>query len=121
MQARWLISVALGLAAAGPLRDAAGGGPSVPEGFEVTTVVGGFEAPVGIAFAGDGRMFVAEQRGIVWVVQGGSVLPDPFIDLVQEVNGQWDRGLLGVALDPAFLSNRRVYLLYTADPVPGEP
>ncbi len=118
MQGRRIIGAALA-AVSGPV--AAGGGPQVPPGFEVSTVAGGFQAPVGIAFAGDGRMFVAEQRGIVWVVQGGQTLAQPFIDLVAEVNGEWDRGLLGIALDPGFLENRRVYLLYTADLVYGEP
>jgi glucose/arabinose dehydrogenase len=114
----WTLS---GLAAvlAGPAAPA--GLPGLDPGFTVATVAGGFEAPVGIAIAGDGRIFVAEQRGIVWVVQDGQTLEQPFIDIVAEVNGEWDRGLLGIALDPGFLQNRRVYLLYTVDPVFGEP
>ena len=48
-------------------------------------------------------------------------LPQPFIDLSAEVNGPWDRGLLGIALDPDFVQNRLVYLLYTVDPVFGAP
>jgi glucose/arabinose dehydrogenase len=42
----------------------------------------------------------------------------PVIDLRNEVLDDLnsDRGLLGVAVDPAFASNRYVYLLYTVDP-----
>ena len=69
----------------------------VPEGFEVVPVVSGLEGPVGVAFAGDGRLFIAEQRGVVRVFAEGKLLPDPFIDLRDEVNGQRDRGLLGIA------------------------
>jgi hypothetical protein len=114
-----LEAIGIGLAAA--LCTVAAGGARLPPGFSSTTVASGFERPVGIAFTGDGRMFVAEQGGMIWVVQEGETLPEPFIDLHEEVNGPWDRGMLGIALDPDFLSNRHVYLLYTADPVPGEP
>ena len=57
----------------------------------------------------------------MWVVEDGAMLPDPFIDLRDEINGQWDRGLIGFALDPDFLVNRHAYLLYTVDPVYGPP
>ena len=92
----------------------------VPPGFDVTTVASGFTQPVAITLADDGRLFVAEKRGMVWVVDGDGP-PTLFIDLTAEVNGQFQRGLLGLALDPDFLNNRHVYLLYTVDPVFGEP
>ena len=95
-------------------------GQSVPAGFSVETVASGFNNPVRIALTGDGRLFVSEQRGEVWVVDGDGP-PIQFIDLSDEINGQWDRGLLGLALDPDFLNNRHVYLLYTVDPVFGAP
>lgn len=80
--------------------------------------------PVAMAFAPDGRLFIAERAGIVKVVQNGSVI-STFINLTDEVNydpgSDNDRGLLGLALDPNFLSNRRVYLSYSVDPVSGPP
>lgn len=100
---------------------ALGGVPDLPDGFEPSVSASGFDHPVDLAFAADGRMFVSEQRGVVWVVQDGTTLATPFIDLSAEVNGQWDRGLLGIALDPDFLANRHVYLLYTVDPEFGKP
>lgn len=96
-------------------------GAQVPAGFEVTTVASGFTRPDDIEFANDGRIFVAEQRGMVWVVEDGQTLPQPFIDLRAEINSGSDRGLLGLALDPDFLSSRQVYLLYTVDPIFGKP
>lgn len=94
---------------------------NLPPGFNASTTASGFDRPVGIAFASDGRMFVAEQCGRVWVVEDGITLPEPLIDLSEEVNGRLDRGLLGIALDPDFLVNRYIYLLYTVDSVFGEP
>jgi glucose/arabinose dehydrogenase len=100
---------------------AVAGGQSLPGGFDLEVVASGFDRPVDLEFAADGRMFVAEQRGIVWVVEDGVTLAQPFVDLRDEVNGVWDRGLLGLALDPDFLANRNVYLLYTVDPIFGKP
>ncbi len=114
--ARYGAAAALAAALAGDAR-----GQVMPGGFSIDTVASGFTLPVGIAFTADGsRMFVAEQEGLVWVVEDGVTLPQPFIDLREETNGEWDRGLLGIALHPGFLANREVFLLYTVDPVPGE-
>lgn len=69
--------------------------------------------PVGLAWAPDGAMFVWQENGVVRVVKDGKLLPEPFIDLRPKVNTVNDRGLLGLALDPDFVSNGYVYLLYT--------
>ena len=74
-----------------------------------------FDLPVAVAFAPGGRMFVVEKRGVVWVVEDGAVRDEPFIDLRDEVLDHHDRGLLGLAVDPDFATNRRVYLAYTVD------
>jgi glucose/arabinose dehydrogenase len=92
-----------------------------PPGFDFVIAAQGLTRPVGMAFAPDGRLFIAEQRGIVRVWQNGILLPEPFIDLQDEIQNGQDRGLLGIALDPNFLGNRQVYLLYTIDPVFGQP
>jgi glucose/arabinose dehydrogenase len=110
------VSAAILAAAAAPP-----GAAELPEGFTSEIAAAGFSLPVGITFAPDGRMFVVQRDGAVLVVQDGELLSDLFIDLRDEVNAQSQRGMLGIALDPAFLVNRHVYLLYTVDPVAGEP
>ena len=92
-----------------------------PPGFCVTTYAGGFTSPVAVAFTGDGRMLVAERRGLVWVVEGGNRKPDPFIDLQAEINNAGDRGLLGIEVDRNFSTNGHVYFLHVVDPMPGSP
>ena len=118
---RWLVSLSVGAFAA-MLAPQAAAQPTVPPEFQAMPMAapGALNEPVAMAFAPDGRMFVAERAGVVKVLQGGVVV-STFIDLVQEVNSAFERGLLGIALDPDFLNNRRVYLLYVVDPVPGEP
>ncbi|HMN95762.1 MAG TPA: PQQ-dependent sugar dehydrogenase [Phycisphaerales bacterium] len=94
----------------------------LPAGFKSDIVAAGLDRPVAIAFTPDGRLFVAEQRGMVWVREPGSTAPPTlFIDLREEVGDVWDRGLLGLALDPSFAENHRVYLLFTVDPIYGRP
>ena len=74
-------------------------------------------AATAMAFAPDGRLFVCLQSGQVRVInKDGVLLANPFVTLSVDSNGE--RGLLGVAFDPNFASNRYVYLYYT---VPGSP
>ncbi len=75
---------------------------------------------VGMAFAPDGRMFVWEKNGVVRVVKNGQLLPTPFIDLSAKVNTFDDRGFWGLAFDPQFASNGRIYMTYTFENA-GDP
>jgi glucose/arabinose dehydrogenase len=77
-------------------------------------VVIGLDEPTAIAFTPDGRMLVAERDGTVWVVQpgAGSVDPVPLIQL-PDVPTDNERGLLGLAVDPAFALNGHFYVFYT--------
>jgi glucose/arabinose dehydrogenase len=93
----------------------------LPPGFTRFIAAEGLDRPTSIAFASDGRMFVAEQRGVIRVFIDGTPQPQPFLDLSDEVGSSGFRGLLGIALDPQFEANWRVYLAYTVDQVFGPP
>ncbi len=90
-------------------------------GFQETTAFSGVEAPTAVRFAPDGRIFVAEKPGAIKVFDGlGDTTPTVFVNLRPEVNDNWDRGLLGLALDPDFPAKPFVYALYTYDaPIGG--
>ena len=89
---------------------------TLPTGFEERTVVSGLTAPTAVAWAPDGRMFVAEKGGKVRVVTAaGALVSAPLIDISGHVNTAGDRGLLGIAVDSSFASNKYLYLLYTYD------
>ncbi|MBE9068270.1 DUF4347 domain-containing protein [Leptolyngbya cf. ectocarpi LEGE 11479] len=82
-----------------------------------TTAVTGFVQPTTLDWTPDGRyMLVAEKGGLVKVVDNGVLRSTPLINISDQVNGTRDRGLLGLAIHPEFLSNPYVYLLYTYDP-----
>jgi glucose/arabinose dehydrogenase/PKD repeat protein len=97
---------------------AALGAPVLPTGFTAQDIApsGVWESITGLAFAPDGRILVIEKRGVVHIVEHGLKRPEPFLDLETETLNNGDRGLLGIALDPRFSENHRVYLLYTVDP-----
>lgn len=90
----------------------------VLHGFVDEEVVGGLTLPVAFTPLPDGRILVAEKAGVVRVVRGGRLLPDALLDLRDRVNDYWDRGLLGVAIDPAFTENGYVYLFYVYEDDP---
>ena len=92
-----------------------------PTGFSEQTVFSGLSNPTAIRFASDGRVFVAEKSGLVKVFDSLSdPQPDIFADLRTQVHNFWDRGLLGLALDPNFPASPYVYVLYTRDaPIGG--
>lgn len=85
-------------------------------GFRFERVASKLEQSVGLAFAPDGRLFVAEKEGRVRVIRDDKLLDAPFIDIRDEVNSAHDRGLLSIAVHPRFPSVPYVYLLYTYDP-----
>src|SRR3954451_8947525 len=101
--------------------NAGGSAASLPSGFSESAVFSGLRHPTAIRFTRDGRVFVAEQRGVIKVFDSlKDTTPTVFADLRTEVYNFWDRGLLGIALDPAFPNKPYVYVLYAYDaPIGG--
>jgi glucose/arabinose dehydrogenase len=100
------------IAAAGVLAASHLAAATLPSGFAETQISAGLTSPTAMALAPDGRIFVCEQGGRLRVIKGGVLLPTPFVSLTVSSSGE--RGLLGVTFDPAFASNRYVYVYYTA-------
>nr|WP_233224273.1 PQQ-dependent sugar dehydrogenase [Amycolatopsis sp. BJA-103] len=93
---------------------------AVPAGFTDTVAIGGLSSPTSTAFAPDGRVFIAEKSGLVKVFDSlTDTTPTVFADLRPQTQDFWDRGLLGLAVDPAFPARPYVYVSYTLDAVPG--
>jgi glucose/arabinose dehydrogenase len=67
--------------------------------------------PVAMAFDPAGRLFYTEKTGAVRLFAGGQLQPEQVIRFTVETGTE--RGLLGIALDPAFNDNRFVYVYYT--------
>jgi glucose/arabinose dehydrogenase/PKD repeat protein len=85
-------------------------------GFQESVVFSGLTNPTAVRFADDGRIFVAEKRGVIKVFDSlTDTSPSVFADLNVNVYNFWDRGLLSMALAPGFPTNPYVYVLYTYD------
>jgi glucose/arabinose dehydrogenase len=93
---------------------------AVPTGFSEVTAFSGLVNPTVFRFAPDGRIFVAEKRGTIQMYDSlGDASPALVVDLRTEVHNFWDRGLLGLAIDPGFPTRPYLYALYTFDAAIG--
>src|SRR5262245_52800076 len=94
------------------------GAATLPAGFAEVSIATGITRPTAMAFAPDGRLFVAEQGGRLRVIKNGTLLPTPFVDLTSVVDAVGERGLLGMAVDPNFAANHFLYVYYTVRAAP---
>jgi glucose/arabinose dehydrogenase len=80
--------------------------------LDLVTITADLEHPWGMAFLPDGRVLVTERPGRLRIIERDGQKGPPIAGVpVVEAKGQG--GLLDVALDPAFATNRLVYLAYT--------
>lgn len=84
------------------------------------TLVTNLASPTALAFTPDGRLLLTQQTGQLRVYQGTTLVPTPALDLTSSICKNSERGLLGVAVDPAFTINHFIYLYYTHNPFPGD-
>jgi glucose/arabinose dehydrogenase len=84
----------------------------VPEGFTETTVAAQLSSPTALDIAPDGRVFVAQQNGVIRVIEDDVLLPQMFGQVAADGSGE--RGLQGITFDPHFEHNGFIYLYYTA-------
>ncbi|MGH8925070.1 MAG: PQQ-dependent sugar dehydrogenase, partial [Acidimicrobiia bacterium] len=88
----------------------------LPTGFVEQTVFSGLDLPTFIRFAADGRIFISEKRGTLLAFDSlTDSTPKTVVDFSAAAYGWWDRGMLGMTLDPAFPGSPFIYLLYTTD------
>lgn len=85
---------------------------SVPSGFS-DTLVRSVPQPTALAFTPDGRMLITSQSGKLYVLKNGNLT---LARTIRGICSNSERGLLGVAVDPAFSQNRYIYLYYTGNP-----
>ena len=83
-------------------------------------LVGGLSAPVEMVPDGRGSLLIVEQTGRIRIFRNGLILAQPFLDLTAKVVFAGEQGLLGLALDPNYAQNGRIYVNYTrAAPADG--
>jgi len=93
---------------------------TLPAGFQESNAFTGLSLPMGVEFAPNGRVFVAEKSGIIKTYAN---LADPsatqVADLRTKVHNYVDRGLMSIAVDPDFPAEPYVYVFYVHDAAIG--
>ncbi|HJQ63407.1 MAG TPA: PQQ-dependent sugar dehydrogenase, partial [Burkholderiales bacterium] len=97
---------------------------TLPAGFNADTAYGGnFANGTAMDFSPDGRLWATTQNGNVFVIQPGGA--PATLALTLAVDSFFERGLLGIAFDPAFNATAPgtdyVYLYYTVPAAQGGP
>ena len=100
------------LVCAGALRAQKGQLISDAGDMKVVTLVDGLNHPWGVAVLPSGDLLVTERAGTVRLLRMGDTTLSAPVPGAPEVYAQGQGGMLDVALDPDFASNRYVYLSY---------
>lgn len=77
----------------------------------VEPVAEGLFVPWSIVFTSKDRVLVTERDGKIRVIEDGKLRVEPLIT-VAEVASDGEEGLMGMALDPAYTSNKYIYICY---------
>ena len=100
---------------AGLILHAAAPAQNPPPGFTYETLVDGpLEQATAMAFLPDGRLLITEREtGNIRQYRDGALDAAPWATVSTFGGGFAEAGLLGIAVDPAFLSNGYVYVYHT--------
>ena len=86
--------------------------PDVADELLLDPLISGLDAPTAAEFLPDGRLVIIEQFGDIKLWDGQST---PRTIGTINVQTGFERGLLGLAIDPQFQSSRRLYIYYSQD------
>ncbi|SDY16761.1 PQQ-dependent sugar dehydrogenase [Halopenitus persicus] len=96
--------------------------PALPSTVGLDTVASGLRVPLDMAIVPNAALqYVAEQRGLIRVLENGDLRSEPLLDLRETVVTGYEMGLLGIALHPEFETDRRLFVRYSAPPREGTP
>jgi len=85
-----------------------------PKAFTWHGVAEGLQSPVDLQNAGDARLFIVEQRGVIRIFDETGLRDEPFLDLTDRVyDAGNEQGLLGLAFSPDFAHDGAIYVDYT--------
>lgn len=95
---------------------------SFPSSVGLDTIASGLRTPLDMAIVPDATVqYVAEQHGLIRVLENGELRSEPLLDLRDTVATGYEMGLLGIALHPEFETNRRLFVRYSAPSREGTP
>ncbi len=81
--------------------------------YDIEIVAVDLNVPWAIDISEDKRLYVTERTGSIWIMQNGDFLPEPLITFEPPFASQGEGGLMGLALDPDYLTNHYIYVMYS--------
>ena len=81
--------------------------------YDLDVVAEGLNVPWEMVIAEDGRMFFTERPGQIREIHNGEVVEEPLLSLPAPFISKGEGGLLGLALDPEFKTNKYMYTYHT--------
>ncbi|MEO6695228.1 MAG: PQQ-dependent sugar dehydrogenase [Ignavibacteria bacterium] len=84
----------------------------VPIKIEVVAI--GLYVPWSIAFTDKDRMLITERNGKLRIFRAGNLLEKP-LKIFKDVSSGGEEGLMGLAIDPNYSSNKFIYVSYAYD------
>lgn len=85
----------------------------LPDGFSQQILATNLTGATAMAVAPDGRIFICEQTGTLRLVKNDRLLEQPILTL--PVDSSWERGLIGITLDPSFPDAPYIYVCYVSN------
>ena len=91
------------------------GDRTVPDLFTAQVIATGLTTPWSLAFAPDGKLFVAERGGRVRLIEGGRLQAASWatVPAYDAPRKQLETGLMGMVVDPQWPGRRFIYVCYT--------
>ena len=84
-------------------------------GLKLVPIAEGLDFPWGMAALPNGDLLVTEREGRLRLIQNDTLVEAPLTGLPDDILVAGQGGLLGITLDPAFETNRTLYLSYSKD------
>ncbi|MEL6666306.1 MAG: PQQ-dependent sugar dehydrogenase [Pseudomonadota bacterium] len=84
-------------------------------GLKLIPIAETLEFPWGMAALPNGDLLVTEREGRLRLIRNDALVEAPLTGLPEDILVEGQGGLLGITLDPAFETNRKLYLSYSKD------
>lgn len=81
--------------------------------YEIEIVAENLNIPWAMDISEQNALYFTQRPGTVRVIKNGQLIQEPLITFSSPFVSEGEGGLLGLALDPDFISNRYIYVLYT--------
>jgi glucose/arabinose dehydrogenase len=81
--------------------------------YHIEIIADNLTVPWAVAVSNMGRIYITERTGTIRILENGTLISEPLINLVSPFISRGEGGLLGIALDPNYSQNHNIYIMHT--------